>query len=52
MLNRTLVLPVYLAAIDHVFAQQDGWKRLRALVKELSAAFALAAPGPQRPTIW
>ena len=39
-----MVLPVYLAAIDHVFAQQDGWKRLRALVKELSAAFALAVP--------
>jgi len=38
------VLPVYLRAIDHVFAQQDGWKRLRTLVKELSAAFALAVP--------
>ncbi|EGJ51736.1 type I restriction endonuclease subunit R [Desulfocurvibacter africanus] len=41
------VLPIYLAAIDHVFAQQDGWKRLRALVKELSAAFALAVPRPE-----
>lgn len=41
------VLPVYLAAIDHVFAQPDGWKRLRALVKELSAAFALAVPRPE-----
>ena len=38
------VLPVYLQAVDHVFAQQDGWRRLRALVKELSAAFALAVP--------
>src|SRR5262245_48043443 len=38
---------VYLAAIDHVFAQPDGWKRLRALVKELSAAFALAVPRPE-----
>jgi type I restriction enzyme R subunit len=41
------VLPVYLAAIDHVFAQPDGWKRLRALVKELSAAFALSVPRPE-----
>lgn len=38
------VLPTYLRAIDHVFAQQDGWKRLRTLVKQLSAAFALAVP--------
>ena len=38
------VLPVYLRAIDHVFGQNDGWKRLRTLVKELSAAFALAVP--------
>lgn len=38
------VLPVYLRAIDHVFGQDDGWKRLRTLVKELSAAFALAVP--------
>lgn len=42
-----LVLPVYLRAIDHVFAQQDGWKRLRTLVKQLSAAFALAVPRPE-----
>ncbi len=40
------VLPVYLRAIDHVFGQKDGWKRLRELVKELSAAFALAVPRP------
>ena len=36
------VLSVYLRAIDHVFGQDDGWKRLRTLVKELSEAFALA----------
>ena len=41
------VLPVYLRAIDHVFGQNDGWKRLRELVKELSAAFALAVPRPE-----
>ncbi len=41
------VLKVYLAAIDHVFAQEDGWKRFRKLVKELSAAFALAVPRPE-----
>jgi type I restriction enzyme R subunit len=38
------VLPVYVRAIDHVFGQNDGWRRLRTLVKELSAAFALAVP--------
>ena len=38
------VLQVYVRAIDHVFGQNDGWKRLRMLVKELSAAFALAVP--------
>lgn len=41
------VLPVYLRAIDHVFGQNDGWQRLRTLVKELSAAFALAVPRPE-----
>ena len=41
------VLPVYLRAIDHVFGQSDGWKRVRTLVKELSAAFALAVPRPE-----
>ena len=35
-------LRIYLAAADHVFAQVDGWQRLRELVKELSSAFALA----------
>lgn len=38
------VLPVYLAAIDHVLAQQDGWKRFRELVKKVSMAFAMAVP--------
>jgi len=38
------VLQVYLRAIDHVFGQDNGWTRLRTLVKELSAAFALAVP--------
>ncbi len=45
------VLQVYLRAIDHVFGQNDGWKRLRTLVKELSAAFALAVPRPETETI-
>lgn len=38
------VLAVYLGAADHVFGQDDGWKRFRTLVKELSTAFALAVP--------
>ena len=41
------VLTVYLRAIDHVFGQDEGWQRLRTLVKELSAAFALAVPRPE-----
>ena len=41
------VLQIYLDAINHVFGQDDGWKRLQTLVKELSAAFALAAPRPE-----
>ena len=41
------VLPVYLGAIDHVFSQQNGWKRLRTLVKEFAAAFALSVPRPE-----
>ena len=45
------VLLVYLRAVDHVFGQNDGWKRLRTLVKELSAAFALAVPRPETETI-
>ena len=45
------VLLVYLRTIDHVFGQNDGWKRLRELVKELSAAFALAVPRPETEAI-
>ena len=45
------VLPVYLRATDHVFGQNDGWKRLRTLVKELSAAFALSVPRPETEAI-
>ena len=45
------VLPVYLRAIDHVFGHSDGWQRLRTLVKELSAAFALAVPRPETEAI-
>jgi hypothetical protein len=45
------VLPMYLRAIDHVFGQNEGWTRLRALVKELSAAFALAVPRPETEAI-
>ena len=45
------VLTVYLRAVDHVFGQDDGWNRLRTLVKELSAAFALAVPRPETDAI-
>ncbi len=40
-------LSVYMRAIDHVFAQEEGWKRFRRLVKELATAFALAVPRPE-----
>jgi type I restriction enzyme, R subunit len=45
------VLPLYLRAIDHVFGRDDGWKRFRVLVKELSTAFALAVPRPEAKAI-
>src|SRR5690606_20712407 len=45
------VLPVYLRAIDHVFGQPDGWKRLRTLVKELASAFALSVPRPETESV-
>ncbi|TAL80013.1 MAG: type I restriction endonuclease subunit R [Burkholderiaceae bacterium] len=45
------VLPLYLRAIDHVLGQNDGWRRFRTLVKELSTAFALAVPCPETTTI-
>ena len=41
------VLRLYLGAIDHALGQEEGWKRLRTLVKELAAAFALAVPRPE-----
>ncbi|HET8899733.1 MAG TPA: type I restriction endonuclease subunit R [Rhodanobacteraceae bacterium] len=41
------VLPIYLCAIDHVLGENEGWQRFRALVKELSTAFALAVPRPE-----
>jgi type I restriction enzyme R subunit len=45
------VLPIYLCAIDHVFGQPDGWKRLRTLVKELASGFALSVPRPETEAI-
>ena len=45
------VLPVYLRAVDYALGQNDGWTRLRTLVKELSAAFALAVPRPEAEAI-
>jgi type I restriction enzyme R subunit len=45
------VLRVYLGAANHVFAQDDGWKRFRALVRELALAFALAVPRPETEAI-
>ena len=41
------MLPIYLQTIDHVFGQDDGWKRLGTLVKELTLAFALSVPRPE-----
>ncbi|TVQ84033.1 MAG: DUF3387 domain-containing protein [Chromatiaceae bacterium] len=37
-------------AIDHVLGQDDGWRRFRTLVKELSTAFALVVPRPETET--
>ncbi|MDB5987143.1 MAG: type restriction endonuclease, partial [Nevskia sp.] len=44
-------LTLYLRAADHVFAQNDGWKRLRDMVKELATAFALCVPRPETESI-
>jgi len=44
-------LQVYLNAANHVYAQDDGWKRFRVMVKELSMAFALAVPRPEAEAI-
>ena len=40
----TSVLKVYADAANHVFEQDDGWKRFQLMVKELSMAFALVVP--------
>ena len=42
---------IYIRMIDHVFGQEDGWKRFQKLVKELSAAFALSVPRPETEAI-
>jgi type I restriction enzyme, R subunit len=47
----TSVLKVYADAANHVFEQDDGWKRFRAMVKELSMAFALVVPLPEAEAI-
>ncbi|MFZ4618225.1 MAG: type I restriction endonuclease subunit R, partial [Rectinemataceae bacterium] len=47
----TSVLKVYVDAADHVFKQNDGWKRFRSMVKELSMAFALVVPRPEAEAI-
>ena len=44
-------LHVYANAANHVYAQDDGWKRFRTMVKELAMAFALAAPRPETEAI-
>jgi len=38
------MLRVYADAANHVYAQNDGWRRFRAMLKELSMAFALVVP--------
>src|SRR5207244_140556 len=38
-------------AVDHVYAQDDGWKRSRTMVRELAAALALAVPRPETDAI-
>jgi len=45
------VLKVYADAANHVFEQDDGWKRFRTMVKELSMAFALVVPHPEAEAI-
>jgi type I restriction enzyme R subunit len=44
-------LRVYANAANHVYAQDDGWKRFRTMVKELAMAFALAVPRPEAEAI-
>jgi len=43
----TSVLKVYADAANYIYEQDDGWKRFRAMVKELSMAFALVVPRPE-----
>lgn len=43
----TSVLRIYVDAANHVYGQNDGWKRFRTIVKELSMAFALVVPRPE-----
>jgi type I restriction enzyme R subunit len=38
------VLKVYAGAANYVYQQNDGWKRFRTMVKELSMTFALVTP--------
>lgn len=45
------VLKIYVDAANHVFEQDDGWKRFRVMVKELSMAFALVVPLPESEAI-
>jgi type I restriction enzyme R subunit len=47
----TSVLKVYADSANYVFEQNDGWKRFREMVKELSMAFALVVPRPEAETI-
>lgn len=44
-------LRVYADAANYIFAQDDGWKRFRTMVKELSMAFALVVPRPEAEAI-
>ncbi len=41
------LLKIYADAANYVFEQDDGWKRFREMVKELSMAFALVVPHPE-----
>jgi type I restriction enzyme R subunit len=45
------VLKVYADAANYVYEQDDGWKRFRMMVKELSMAFALVVPHPDAEAI-
>jgi type I restriction enzyme R subunit len=45
------VLKTYADAANYVYEQDDGWKRFRTMVRELSLAFALAVPHPDADAI-